>query len=358
MKTIFNKNLFVLTFLFLLILFITGCDRVKIAFKTKINEDGSALRQIEYILTPVNDEELKFYTNKLPDLLQKSFILPQEPDWTIQKYIKDGSFYYIASREYSSINDLNYDYCKLCQFNGKSRNYISFNLEEHGNSIDYNYLEIFRDNSNIKRFSACFSQYLNKNIEKLAEKLYKITVPYVKDFKLNDARDIITIFSKNAQHFNILISKYDIIGPNEINIIGKDIKQIDEELNFGNLIAYLAYDGSLDPKSRLADLFKLRGGKLSNNQKQEFYDKLKTFALEEFSQVAQQSGTDPLGAYFTNHDMLNSYTFEYIIEVPGSITNSNGNRINENSAQWIFSPEDFFNHDYMIIIKSTLDKEE
>lgn len=357
MKLSFNKNTFVLTFVFILILFITGCDKVKIAFKTTINEDGSATRQVQYVLKPVNEDELKFYKDNLPEILKEGFILPEKPDWATDKYIKDKAFYYIATRELPSINDLKFDYCKLCQFKGKSRNYISFDLENHGNSTDYHYVEIFRDNSNIKLFASEFHNFLNHNKESLAESLLKTTRPFVTNFNLDDARKVINIFTDKASHFNNLVSKYDFIGPAELKTISKEIKKIDSELNIGNLITYLAYDGKLEEKSKLAELLKLRQIDLSNKQKQAYYKKLKGFALQEFSKVAQKTETDPLGACFTNKDMLNSYTFEYVIEVPGVITNSNGNRISENSAQWIFSPEDFFNHDYVIIIKSTLDKE-
>ncbi|MEW5820090.1 MAG: hypothetical protein AB1782_07840 [Cyanobacteriota bacterium] len=354
MKQIFIKKLFLLLPLLMCILFVSGCDKLKICIYTKINKDGSALRRIEYIFTPSNEDQLKYINNKLPDLLEKGYILPREPEWTIQQLIKDDSFHFIAEKTFASINELKSDYYKKSKFNGASQNFVSFDMTERGDSIDYNFLEVYRDSSDIVKFSRCFTEYIKTNRSVISKKLFKTVSEVVKDFSLKDGEKVIDIFIEKAEKFNNIVNKFNIIGPSEKKIIENEFKELNKGIKIDAFIDYLNEDSELDEHSTLIELFHLEKAILNAEQKQELFRRLKNLIKEEFLVVAQANNVDPLGAYYTDLDMLNVYNFEYKLEMPGTVTNTNGNIVDDNTFQWNFKPDDFFNHDYVIIVKSVL----
>lgn len=356
MNQIFIKKFLVIIVLALVTMFSAGCDKLKILIHTKIEDDGSALRHIEYIFTPVDEDQLKYITRSLPDLLAKGFNLPSEPEWAIQKYIKEGSFYYVAERKFASVNNIKSDYFKKSQFNGASRNFVSFDLKDRLKSKEFNFLEIYKDSSDIIKFSALFTEYVEQNRTQIAQKLFKLTSKHIKTFNMADAQKIVDIFVDKSRRFNGVVSKFDIIGPHEIKMIDKELTDINKDIQIGYFIDYLADNRTCSTHSELIEFFHLYKTKMNETDKKKFYDELKAYVKEEFKAIASKNNIDPLGAYFTSLDMLNTYTFEYILEIPGDITSSNGNRITDNTIQWIFEPEDFFNHDYVIIAKSTLIK--
>ena len=356
MNQIFTKKLFNCIAIIVFLISITSCDRIKIVINTKINEDGSASRRTEYIYSPSNEDELKYIHKKLPDIFEKGFVLPSETDWNIKKLVEDDSFYYISEKNFDSINDLKSDYYKKSQFFGASQNFISFDMNDMGTTVSYNYLEIFKDSCNIIKFSSVFDSYIKTNKIELTQKLYKITNNYIKDFNKGDAEDIVELFIDHAAEFNNIVSKFNIIGPHELKIINDEIESLNDQIRISDFIDYLGDKKEIKPHSQLIRMFKLDKTKLSDDQKQELFVNIKGFIKEEFTKMAKANNIDPLGAYFTSLDMLNSYSIEYTLEIPGDITNSNGNRIDDNTIQWIFEPEDFFNHDYVIIVKSKLNR--
>src|SRR3989339_522897 len=194
MRQIFSKKFLTLLTLLFCSLFLTSCDKLRILISTKINPDGSANRRIEYVLAPSDVEELKYIYNKLPDLLEKAFVMPTEPEWKVKKLIKDGAFHYIAEKEFNSINDLKFDYYKISQFVGASRNYISFDKEDKTKSQEFSFMEIYRDSSDIVKFSQCFAVHLEKNKNALITRLYEESHSIISDFTINDAGKIVSLF--------------------------------------------------------------------------------------------------------------------------------------------------------------------
>lgn len=335
-----------------LIFFVTGCDKLKISIFTEIFPDGTAFRKVSYIYTPSDAEQLKFIYKQLPDILEKGFILPCTPSWEIKTDIKDNSFYYIAERKFDSLNDLRSDYCKKSSFQGSSQNFISFEKYQNSNITRYDFLEIFKDSADIKLFTQKFYEYLSSNKEKFVKKLYNITQEYISAFEYKNAEEIVSIFINKTAQFNQMLTGFHIVGPHERELINRELKRINNDINLGDFIDSLEPQNKVIEDSRLVKLFKLDDAKLTPQKRKAFYEKLKGFVKEEFTRIAQEYKVDPLGSYFTSLDMLNEYDFEYTLKMPGVITNSNGNRIDDNTIQWLFEPDDFFNHDYVIIAKS------
>lgn len=356
MRATFTSKTSTIILLIFCVFLITACDKLKISIFTEIFNDGSAYRQIQYIFIPSDEDQLKYITSKLPDILEKGFILPASPEWEVKKYIKEKAFYYVAERRFSSINDLTSDYYKKSQFSGASKNYVSFDMSTPGQSRDYNLLEIFRDSSDIVNFSSILAYHLKTNQTEFANKLHQEVYKCIKTFSLKDAEDIIKLFLDKTIQFRDIISKFSIIGPKERRIIDQEFKNIDNEIKIGDLIDLLEGQKDIKTDSHLIKLFHLDKTKLNKEKKAELLSKLKNFVKNEVTSIATTNNIDPLGAYFTDLDMLNTYSFDYTLKMPGVIRNSNGNRINDNTVEWIFDPEDFFNHDYVIIAKSTLTK--
>ncbi|MGD9580166.1 MAG: hypothetical protein AB7V50_02235 [Vampirovibrionia bacterium] len=357
MKPIFNRHFLVICTLFFSLLFLTSCDKLKILVYTKINADGSANRKVEYVLTPSDSEELKYIYNKLPDLLAKGFVMPAEPEWKVDKFVENGAFHYVAEKKFNTINDLKFDYYKISQYVGASRNYISYDSEDKSSSDTFSFMEIYRDSSNIVKFSQCFASYLENNKSALTRKLYDAVHPVVSKFSAKDADKVVSLFMDKSKNFESVLKSFDIIGPRETKIIENELTKYNNEIQLGKLLDYLTIeDKEIQPEGQLAKMFDLDNVKLSQDKRKELFDRLKNVVNEEFKTIAVANNIDPLGAYLTNLDMLNSYSFEYTIEMPGSIVKSNGNRIDENKVQWIFEPEDFFNNDYVISVKSVLEK--
>lgn len=357
MRQIFSKKFLTLLTLLFCTLFLTSCDKLKILVYTKINPDGSANRRVEYVLSPSDAEELKYIYNKLPDLLEKGFVMPTEPEWKVKKLVKDEAFHYIAEKKFDSINDLKFDYYKISQYVGASRNYISFVSEDKTDSKEFSFMEIYRDSSDVVKFSQCFALHLEKNKKQLIKKLYDVTHPISSDFELKDAEKIVSLFLDRTKRFEEAINSFDIIGPREVKIIENELVEYNKDVEIGRFIDYLMSDDeNIKIKSELIDLFRLNNKKISIEKKKALFEKLKGIVNDEFKTVAVANNIDPLGAFYTNLDMLNTYSFEYTIEMPGDVVKSNGNRISENKVQWIFEPEDFFNNDYRIMVKSSLEK--
>jgi len=356
MKTILNKYFYFLKTLFLVLFCIviaSGCDKLKVSVYTDVSKDGSIFRQIEFIFKPTDTEQLKYIKTKMPDLLEKGFVLPAEPEWKISKYVKNDAFYYVAQKTFAKNEDIKSDYYKKSQYNGASQNFVSFDISEYGKNTEYNYLEIYRDSADIVKFSNVFTQYLQTNKKSIANKLFKSVSSHNKSFTQSDSDKVIEIFLDNSSKVRDLVNKFNIIGPKEKRIISQELKNIDLKVKLSTFIDILVDNQkmSANNSSPLVNLFHLSNAD-PVNKKEALYNILKNFVKEEFTSISIANNIDPLGAFYTNLDMLNKYSFECKLKLPGIITNSNGNRINENTIQWSFEPEDFFNHDYVIIAKS------
>jgi hypothetical protein len=300
----------------------------------------------------VESDQLYYIKDKLPDILEKGFILPASPDWKIDKFINNETFYFSAQRTFGSINDLQSDYYKKSQFNGASQNFVSFDADTYKNYTDYEYLEIFRDSADIITFTNSFYTYLDLNRKEIAQNLYDKVHDYNEHFNINDAMDVTDLFVDKTNRFRKLVNRFKIIGPHELEMINNEISSINEEIRVGQFIDYLNNEKQATNKSKLIKLFKLEKVELNKKDRQHLLESLKDVVKEEFRRIAIANNIDPLGAYFTSLDNLNYYEFEYTLRMPGVITNSNGNKIDKNTVRWEFVPEDFFNHDYVIIAKS------
>lgn len=356
MKAIFTKKFIQIIFVLSLTIFMTACDKVKISFYTEIFENGSAFRTVQYAYTPSNEAQLKFINSKLPDILQKGFVLPKVPDWTIKEKIEDKTFYFIAEKKFNSINELKSDYYKLSNFFGASQNFVSFDISKGANSTEYDFLEVYKDSANIKGFSESFLTYLIANKISLTKALYKITKDEIPEFKMGNAEDIVELFIDKTGEFNNSLKTIEIVGPRERKVIINELSSLNKDIEIDEFIDYLNGEDDKALNSGLTKMFKLNRSNTTIKARKNLLENLETLVKDSFSEVAKADKVDPLGAYYTSLDTLNLYKFEYILKMPGVITNSNGNRLDDNTIQWIFTPEDFFNHDYAIIAKSSLVK--
>jgi len=356
MKQIFIKS-FTLLLISISVIFISGCDKITVSVFTRIHDDGTAYRSIEYAYKPINSSQLKFIQKNLPDIFEKGFILPSDETWKIDKNISSNTFFYKATKSFESINDLESDYYKKSQFNGASRNYVSFEMTDNTDYVNYNYLEIFKDSANIIIFTNEFHRYLDLNKKEVSQKLYKISKNHIKNFKYEDARDITELFLDKTTAFKETVNQFNIIGPHEKQLMFDKINEFNKDLKIETFIDYLDNKNNENKNSKLIKMFRLRNAGLSEKEKEKLYNDLKKLVREEFRAVAIANKVDPLGAYYTSIDMFNQYSFQYTLQLPGTITKTNGNQINENTVSWQFEPGDFFNHDYPIIAKSYLQKE-